>query len=154
MLRKTADTLYQFRSQKDLTKLKALDNYKKQLLAPIKSCADTAVFLGKANEDILTYQNEKIKPELNQNYCHISVEKGEHPKLLFGDDIPKILKDINETSKVGQSLTERPLQSSSTMRSQNSFLYKSWRYLQRGPLPLQHFYQLQKGQRFSSPRFN
>ena len=124
MLSKTADTLYQLRSQKDLTKLVALKNYKKQLLAPIKSCADTAVFLGKANEDILTYQREKIKPELNHNYHHISVEKGEHPKLLFGDDIPKILKDINEASKVGQSLTERPLRSSSTMRSQNSFLYK------------------------------
>ena len=40
-----------------------------------KICADTTVFLDKANEDILTYRREKIKPELNQNYRHISVEK-------------------------------------------------------------------------------
>ena len=51
--------------------------------------------------DILTYRREKIKPELNQNYRHISVEKGEHPKHLFGDDLPKILKDMAETNKVG-----------------------------------------------------
>ena len=35
----------------------------------------------------MTYQREKIKPELNQNYHHISVEKDEHPEILFGDDL-------------------------------------------------------------------
>ena len=115
VLNKTANTLYEHRSEKDLTKLVAL------VKATIKSCADTAVFLVKATMDILTYRREKIKPELNQNYRHISVEKSEHPKHLFGDDLPKILKDMAETNKVGQSLSQRPLPSSSTMRSQNSF---------------------------------
>ena len=90
-----------------------------------KSCVDTAVFLGKANEDILTYRKEKIKPELDQNYRHVSVEKEEHPKLLFDDHLPKILKAMAKTNKVGQSLTQRPRSSSSTRRCQNSFLYKS-----------------------------
>ena len=115
VLSKTVNTLYEHRSERDLTKLVALVN------ATIKSCTDTAVFVSKANEDILTYRREKIKPELNQNHCHILVEKGEDPKLLFGDDLPKILKDMAETNKVGQSLSQRPLPSSSTMRSQNSF---------------------------------
>ena len=147
VLSKTANTLYEHRSEKDLTKLVAL------VKATIKSCADTAVFLVKATMDILTYRREKIKPELNQNYRHISVEKGEHPKHLFGDDLPKILKDMAETNKIGQSLTQRPLPSSSTMRSQNSFLYKSRGYPQRSLHLQQHPYQLQRSQRFGSPRF-
>ena len=43
----------------------------------------------------------KNKPELNQNYPHISVEKDERLKLLSSDDLPKILKDMAETNKVG-----------------------------------------------------
>ena len=89
---KTANALYEHRSEKDLIKLVAL------VKATIKSCADTAVFLGKANEDILTYRREKIKPELDQNYRHVSVEKGKHPKLLFSDDLTKILKYMAETN--------------------------------------------------------
>ena len=92
--------------------------------ATIKSCVDAAVFLAKANEDILTYRNEKIKAELDQNYRHVSVEKEEHPKLLFDDDLPKILKAMAETNKVGQSLTQRPHSSSSTRRCQIFFIQK------------------------------
>ena len=69
VLSKKASTLYEHRWEKDRTKLVAL------VKATIKNCADTAVFLGKANDDILTYQREKIKPELNQNYRHISIKK-------------------------------------------------------------------------------
>ena len=108
--------------------------------ATIKSCVDAAVFLAKANEDILTYRKEKIKPELDQNYRHVPVEKEEHPKLLFDDDLPKILKAMAETNKVGQYLTQRPRLSSSIRRCQNSFLYKSRGYPQRGHQPLQHLY--------------
>ena len=104
-----------------------------------KSCVDTAVFLGKANEDILTYRKEKIKSELDQNYRHVSVEKEEHPKLLFDDHLPKILKAMAKTNKVGQSLTQRPRSSSSTRRCQNSFLYKSRGYPQRGHQPCNIF---------------
>ena len=111
-------------------------------------------FLGKTNENILTYRRKKIKPELSQNYRHISVEKGEHQKLLFGDDLPKIIKDMVETKNVGQSLTQKTLSSSSTMRPQNSFLYKSWGYPQTGHQFRQHTYQLQRSQRFGSLRFN
>ena len=73
----------------------------------------------------MTHRRKKIKTELNQNYHHLSVEKGEHQKLLFGDNLPKTLKEMAETNKVGQSLTQRPLLLSSTIRSQNLILYKS-----------------------------
>ena len=135
---KTANTLYEHRFEKDLTDLVAL------VKATIKTFANTAIFLGNANEDFLTYRSEKIKPELNQNYPHISVEKGEQPKPLFADDLPKIRKEMKETNKVGQSLTQRPLPSSSTMRSQNYFLCKSRGYHQRSHQHRQHPCQLQR----------
>ena len=31
----------------------------------------------------------------------------DRPKLLFGDDLPKTIRDISETNKTGQSLTQR-----------------------------------------------
>lgn len=46
---KTPNTFYKHRSEKDLTKIVAL------VKATIKGCTDSAVFLGKANEDISTY---------------------------------------------------------------------------------------------------
>ena len=61
VLSTTGKTLYEHRSEKALTTVVAL------IKATVKSCADPAVFLGKANEDNLTYRREKIKPELNQN---------------------------------------------------------------------------------------
>ena len=42
--------------------------------ADTKICADSAVFLGKANE-VWHIKEKKIKPELIQNYCYITVEK-------------------------------------------------------------------------------
>ena len=59
----------------------------------IKSCAGTAAFLGKENDKILTFRRGKTKPA-ELNYNHISVENGEHPKLLFRDDLPKNLKGM------------------------------------------------------------
>ena len=54
ILSTTANKLYENRSENDLTKLISL------IKSTIKCCADSAVFLGKANEDILTYRREKI----------------------------------------------------------------------------------------------
>ena len=48
VLSKTARTLHSHKSEEDFTKPVAL------VKASKKSCADTAVFLGKANEDVLT----------------------------------------------------------------------------------------------------
>ena len=141
VLSKTGNTLYEHRSEKDFTKLVAL------VKATIKSCADTAVFLVKATIDILTYRREKIKPELNQNYRHISVEKSEHPKHLFGDDLPKILKDVAETNKVGTPPIKQH------HRISKLFFIQKPGVPSKRHHPQQHPYQLQRSQRFGSPRF-
>ena len=69
----------------------------------IKKCADTAVLLGESNHDLLACHRELIIPELNSSYRQLTFVQGYHPKLLFGDDLPKAIKDISETNKVGQA---------------------------------------------------
>ena len=73
----------------------------------ILKCADAAVFLREINQDILNLRREKIAPELNQNYKQLTFKTEDYPKLLFGDGLPKTIKDISKTNKVGQSLSQR-----------------------------------------------
>ena len=58
----------------------------------------------------------------------------DHPKLLFGDDLPKTIKEISETNKVGQSLTQRyqpTLKREMLTKTGKPFLFKSRGYQQR-----------------------
>ena len=96
-----ADDLYKNRTEKDEKVIS------QTIKDSIRKCADAAVFLGKINQDILNLRREKIAPELNQNYKQLTFKTEDHPKLLFGDDLLKTIKDISETNKVGQSLTQR-----------------------------------------------
>ena len=73
----------------------------------IKKCAGTETLLGKSNYDLLACRKELIIPELNSSYRQLKFVQGDHPKLLFGDDIPKTIKDISETNKVGQALKKQ-----------------------------------------------
>ena len=101
----------------------------------IRKCADAAVFLGKINQDILNLRREKIAPELNQNYKQLTFKTEDHPKLLFGDDLPKTIKDIRERKQVGQSLTQRyqpALKRETFTKTRKPFLSKDRGYQQRG----------------------
>ena len=86
-----ADDLYKNRTEKDEKVIS------QTIKDSIRKCADAAVFLGKINQDILNLRREKIAPELNQNYKQLTFKTEDHPKLLFGDDLPKTIKDISET---------------------------------------------------------
>ena len=70
----------------------------------IKKCADNAMLLGELNHDLLACHRELIIPELNSSYRQLTFVQGYHPKLLFGDELTKAIKDISETNKVGQTL--------------------------------------------------
>ena len=78
----------------------------------LKKCADTAKILGKLNQDLLTLRRDSITPELSIGYKHLSFPQGEHPKLLFGDDLPRSIKEITETNKVGQCSSKKDFQNS------------------------------------------
>ena len=108
----TANELYNKRSATDLNGL---------VKETIRKCVNMALLLGKANSSILAHRREKITPELNQSYKQLTFKQGEHPKYLFGDDLPKAMKDIAETNKVGYTLNPRV----TTPNRQNHFLWKS-----------------------------
>ena len=59
------------------------------------------------NYDLLACRRELIIPELNSSYRQLTFVQGDHPKLLFGDDLPKAIKDISETYKLGQVLKKQ-----------------------------------------------
>ena len=124
-----ADDLYKNRTEKDEKVVS------QTLKDSIRKCADAAVFWGKINQDILNLWREKIAPELNQNYKQLTFKTEDHPNLLFGDDLPKTIKDISETNKVGQSFTQRyqpALKREMFTKTGKSFLFKSRGYQQRG----------------------
>ena len=78
--------LYKNRTEKDVSQT---------IKDSIHKYTDAAVFLEKTNRDILNLRREKIALKLNQ----LIFKTEDHPKLLFGHDLPK-------TIKVGQSLTQ------------------------------------------------
>ena len=54
---------------------------------------------------LFTHTKERNStPELSLTYKHLSFPQVEHPKLLFGNDHLKAIKELTETSKVGQCL--------------------------------------------------
>ena len=88
-----ADDLYKNQTEKDEKVVS------QTIKDSICKCADAAVFWGKINQDILNLRKEKIAPELNQNYKQLTFKTEDYPKLLFGDDLRKTIKDISETKK-------------------------------------------------------
>ena len=56
----------------------------------IRLCADTAMLIGQTNFEILNFRRAKMMPELNYSYRQLSFDQADHPKLLFGDNLPKL----------------------------------------------------------------
>ena len=73
----------------------------------IKFYADLAMVLGQLNSDLLDSRREFILPELTSDFRKIVIEKGEHPELLFGDNLSQKIKDMSETNKLGQAVAKR-----------------------------------------------
>ena len=69
-------------------------------------------------------RRELIKPDLNPPYTRLCKEDIKPSAKLFGDDLPKHLKDMAEAKKVGQQMqkpaTSRPL-------TQNHYSAKSYK---------------------------
>ena len=81
----------------------------------IRLCAGTAILIGQTNFEILNFRMAKKMPELNCSYRQLSFDQGDHPKLLFGDNLRKQIKDISETNKVRFAISRTPSIPSSTI---------------------------------------
>ena len=112
----STDTLYKGRN---------LDQAAIQTLVKdtIRNCADMMMLLGKINFQLLSRRRECIVPELNFNFKALNFVPGDHPKLLFGDDLMKSVKDITENNKVEQAILKKPYYSSTISKNPNNTRY-------------------------------
>ena len=66
----------------------------------VGSFMDGVLLLANADEKVL------MRPQLNANYRHLCSPSNPVTSLLFGDDLPKAVKDISDTNRLGSKLTK------------------------------------------------
>ena len=62
-----------------------------------------------ANANINLRRREALKPELHSSYCHLCALSNPITTELFGDDLPKAVKDITDTNPVTSKLSREKL---------------------------------------------
>ena len=92
----TLDMLYKNKEKKEL-----------DIPALMRSLADTAAMLGHVNIDLSLVRREVMRPILNTEYRNLC--NPDHPvtSWLFGDDLQNEMKDVKETNKIGNQMTQR-----------------------------------------------
>lgn len=66
----------------------------------VKTVLDSIRFIGQAQQELHQLRRIAIKPDLNQDYRQLCTSQVTATKLLFGDDLPKAVKDLNEVNKM------------------------------------------------------
>ena len=85
----------------------------------IQSLSDSIAMLANANKQINMRRKEMIKPDLHDDYKHLCSSSIEPTSFLFGDELPKQVKDLTEVNRVGKKVTH------SRSSKANAFGYKS-----------------------------
>ena len=94
----------------ELLELKSNPKYKgdSELQSAIRHIMDSVALLGAANVELQQGRRECIKPDLHAKFKLLcSVSEQPDPNWLFGSDLGKRVKYINETNKVGINVTGR-----------------------------------------------
>ena len=60
---------------------------------------DAVALLSNATFELNLLRKELIKPELNQKFVHLCKHTNKPTQLLFGDNLPKTVKDLEEEHK-------------------------------------------------------
>jgi len=68
---------------------------------------DSLALLGHSINEVNLKRRELIKPELNDQFKQLCSSQTPVTKLLFGDDLPKSVKEISETNKVGVKVSSK-----------------------------------------------
>lgn len=97
---------------------------------------DSLTLMGHSVNEINLQRRDLIQPDLNDQFRQLCGTQTPISKLLFGDDLPKSVKEINETNRVGQRVSYKKNYSTYSKYGQykrdrpstsqgKSFLYKS-----------------------------
>ena len=89
----------------------------------VGSLMDGVLLLANANQELNYRRRELMRPQLNANYRHLCSPSNPVTSLLFGDDLPKAVKDISDTNRLSSKLTK---DSSSTRSAKSSQQRPYW----------------------------
>lgn len=67
--------------------------------------SDSVVLLANANNELNMRRKELIKPDLHHDYKHLCSSSIQSTSWLFGDELPKQVKDLTEVNRVGRKVT-------------------------------------------------
>lgn len=70
----------------------------------IESCNDVLAVLGHTNRQINLTRRDFIRTELNNEYTHLCAQSQPYTTFLFGDDVSKVAKDIEDCSKIANRI--------------------------------------------------
>ncbi|VDI55642.1 Hypothetical predicted protein [Mytilus galloprovincialis] len=70
----------------------------------IDKCNDVLALLGHANRQLNMTRRDFLKPEMMAEYVPLCSHSVPYTNNLFGDDVSKVAKDIEDCSKVGNKL--------------------------------------------------
>ena len=94
---------------KAVNKMADIETKVEDLLKPevsklLDECNDALTLFGHANRQINITRRDFIKPELRFEYLHICAQSVPYTSFLFGDDISKTAKEIEDCSKIGNKI--------------------------------------------------
>ena len=78
----------------------------------IDKCNDALALLGHANKQINMFRRDLLKPEMRNEYSHLCTHSLPYTDQLFGDDVSKTAKEIEECSRMGHKLQYGPTRGS------------------------------------------
>ena len=89
----------------------------------VGSLMDGVLLLANANQELNYRRRELMRPQLNANYRHLCSPSNPVTSLLFGDELPKAVKDISDNNRLSSKLTK---ESSSTRLAKSSQQRPYW----------------------------
>ena len=89
----------------------------------VSALMDGVLLLANANQELNYRRRELMRPQLNANYSHLCSPSTPVTAKLFGDDLPKAVKDISDTNRLSAKLIK---DSSSHRHSKSGQRHTFW----------------------------
>lgn len=70
----------------------------------IDTCNDVLAILGHANKKVNLTRRDLMRPEMQNDYAHLCSHSVEFTSFLFGDDVSKTAKQIEDCSKISYKI--------------------------------------------------
>lgn len=102
---------------------KLMGNSETQKEDTVSALMDGVLLLANANQELNYRRRELMRPQLNTNFRHLCSPSNPVTAELFGDDLPKAVKDISDTNRLSSKLTK----DGSSHHSKSSQQHHGWR---------------------------